>query len=133
MTRGRDDVEIIIDPRMGAASYQKSEGTSNIIADLQDEGINVYPAEGLPIDDGLQAINSLLSYDKTRPIGFDNHSKLIFSDRCGNTLFCCMNYKVEDGLKGVCKDPVDCLRYVAIGNYQFYEDSELSVSGTGGY
>ena len=133
MTNGRDDVEIIIDPRMGAASYQKSEGTSNIIADLQDEGINVYPAEGLPIDDGLQAINSLLSYDKTRPIGFHNHSRLIFSDRCGNTLFCCMNYKVEDGLKGVCKDPVDCLRYIAIGNYQFFEDSKLSVSGTGGY
>jgi hypothetical protein len=128
-----ENCEIIIDPRLGAASYQKSEGTSNIISDLADEGIHAYPAEGLPIDDGLQAINSLLSYDKTRPIAFDNHPKLYFSDKCGNTLFCCMNYKVEDGLKGVCKDPVDCLRMAAIGNYKYYDDAELRPSATGGY
>ena len=130
---GDRDCEIIIDPRLGAATYQKSEGTSNIIADLHDEGVHCYPAEGLPIDDGLQAINNLLSYDKSKPTSFDNHPKLYFSDKCGNTIFCCMNYKVEDGPKGVCKDPVDCLRMVAIGNYEFYEDSEMRTSGTGGY
>ena len=54
MIKGKKDVEIIIDPRLGAASYQKSEGTSNIISDLQDEDIFASPAEGLPIDDGLQ-------------------------------------------------------------------------------
>ena len=133
MTKGKGDVEIIIDPRMGAAQYSKSEGTSNIIADLQDEGINVYPAEALPIDDGLQAINSLLSYDKSKPIGFDNHPKLIFSDKCGNTVFCCSNYVVDHGAKGVCKDPVDALRYACIGNYRYYEDAELAATGTGGY
>ena len=31
-------VDRIIDPRLGAASYQKSEGSSNIIDDLADEG-----------------------------------------------------------------------------------------------
>ena len=133
MIKGKEDVQIIIDPRLGAASYQKSEGTSNIISDLQDEDIFASPAEGLPIDDGLQAINSLLSYDKSKPIGFDNHSKLIFSDKCGNTIHCCMNYQVEHGPKGVCKDGVDALRYIAIGNYRFYEDEELIGSGTRGY
>jgi hypothetical protein len=133
MIGGRENVEIIIDPRMGAASYQKSEGTSNIIADLHDEGIHAYPADGLPIDDGLQAINSLLSYDKSKPIGFDNHSKLIFSDKCQNTIHCCSNYQVEHGPKAVTKDPVDCLRYVAIGRYKYYEDHELVGSRTGGY
>jgi hypothetical protein len=128
-----ENCEIICDPRLGNATYSKSEGTSSIIAELQNEGIHVYPAEGLPIDDGLQAINTLLSYDKTQPISFDNHPKLIFSDRVGNTLFCCMNYKVEDGPKGVCKDPVDCLRMVAIGNYQYYGEDELIGSPTGGY
>lgn len=130
---GERDCEIIIDPRLGAATYQKSEGTSNIISDLHDEGIHAYPAEGLPIEDGLMAINNLLSYDKSKPIGFDNHSKLIFSDKCQNTIFCCTNYKVEDGPKGVCKDPVDCLRMVAIGNYQYLEDHELMASKPGGY
>jgi hypothetical protein len=133
MIGSRENVEIIIDPRMGAATYQKSEGTSNIIADLHDEGIHAYPAEGLPIDDGLQAINSLLSYDKTKPIGFDNHSKLIFSDKCQNTIHCCSNYQVEHGPKAVTKDPVDCLRYIAIGRYKYYEDHEFASTASGGY
>ena len=128
-----EDCEIISDHRLGAATYQKSEGTSNIINDLADEGIHAYPAEGLPIDDGLQAINSLLAYDRSKPISFDNHPKLYFSDRCGNTLFCMMNYKLEDGPKGGCKDPVDCRRMAAVGNYQYYDESELRASGTGGY
>ena len=133
MIKGKENVEIVIDPRLGAASYQKAEGTSNIISDLGDEEIFVYPAEGLDVETGLQAINSLLSYDTSKPMGFDNHPKLIFSDRCGNTIQCCMNYKVELGPKSIFKDPVDCLRYVAIGNYRYYEDSEKTVTNTGGY
>ena len=69
---------MIIDPRLGSASYQKAEGTSNIISDLADEDIFVNPADGLDIETGLQAINSFLAYDTSKPIGFDNHSKLIF-------------------------------------------------------
>ena len=129
----KDNVDIIMDPRLGSATYAKAEGTSNIIEDLQEEGINVYPAEGLPIEDGLQAINTLLSYDKGQPTDFNNHSKLIFSDQCGNTLFCCMNYTVDDGLKGVCKDPVDCLRYVAIGNYEYLDDMSMKPTNQGSY
>ena len=128
-----DDLEIIVDPRLGSATYSKAEGTSNIIADLQEQGINCYPAEALPIEDGLQAINSLLSYDPEKPIGYDNHSKLIFSDQCGNTMFCCMNYAVEEGLKSPLKDPVDALRYVAVGNYQYFDNSDFVATGTGSY
>lgn len=133
MTKGLENVDMIIDPRLGSASYQKSEGTSNIISDLADEEIYVNPAEGLDIETGLQAINSLLAYDTSKPIGFDNHSKLIFSDKCGNTIHCCSNYQVEHGPKGVCKDGVDSLRYIAIGNYKYYEDHELVSTGAGGY
>jgi hypothetical protein len=129
----KDGVEIIVDPRLGSATYSKAEGTSNIIEDLQEHGINAYPAEALPIEDGLQAINTLLSYDKEREIGLDNHSKLIFSEECGNTLFCCMNYVVEAGLKSPLKDPTDCLRYIAVGNYQYYEDADFETTGTGSY
>jgi hypothetical protein len=133
MTKGLENVDMIIDPRLGSASYQKAEGTSNIISDLADEDIHVYPADGLDIETGLQAINSLLSYDSSKPVGFDNHSKLIFSDKCGNTIHCCSNYQVEHGHKGVCKDPVDCLRYVAVGNFKYYEESELMPTQSGGY
>lgn len=133
MTKGLDNLEIVIDPRLGAASYQAAEGTSNIISDLADEEIYAIPAEGLDIETGLQSIQSLLAYDTSKPIGFDNHPKLIFSDKCGNTLQSCMNYKVELGPKSIFKDPVDCLRYIAIGNHRYYDDTEFEVTGTGGY
>lgn len=130
---GEGNLEIIIDPRMGSATYMKAEGTSNIISDLQEQGINCYPAEAMHIDDGLQAINTLLSYDTNKPLDATNHPKLYFSDACQNTIFCCMNYRVDDGLKTPTKDPVDALRYIAIGNYQYYEDNDYRVTGTGGY
>lgn len=130
---GDRECDVIIDPRLGAASYQKSVGTSNIIADLHEHGVQCYPAEGLSIDEGLQSINNLLSYDRSKPVGFDNHPKLIFSDKVQNTLFCMMNYRVEDGPKGVCKDPVDCVRMIATGNYEYLDDESFEVSGTGGY
>lgn len=129
----KDNVDIIMDPRLGSATYSKAEGTSNIIEDLQEEGINVYPAEALPIEDGLQAVNTLLSYDKSKEIDFNNHSKLIFSDQVGNTLFCMQNYTVDDGLKAVTKDPVDCMRYIAVGNYQYLDDMSMKPTEPGGY
>ena len=133
MIEGKENVEIIIDPRLGQASYLKSEGTSNILSDLAEHDIHAYPADGLDIETGLQAINSLLAYDTSKPIGFDNHPKLIFSDRCGNTIQCMMNYSVDLGAKSVFKDPTDCVRYVAVGNYKYYEESDFKVTGTGGY
>lgn len=133
MTEGLDNVDIIIDPRMGSASYQAESGTSNIISDLAEFEVYASPASGIHIDDGLQAINSLLSYDQEKPVGYENHSKLIFSDACGNTIMCCQNYKVEDGTKASCKDPVDCLRYICVGNYEYIEDGAMQTTGTGGY
>ena len=44
-----------------------------------------------------------------------------------------MNYKVELGPKSIFKDPVDCLRYIAVGNHRYYDDTEFEVTGTGGY
>ena len=64
---GSKDCEIIIDPRLGAATYQKSEGTqisSQIY--MMRESMHIQPMAS--IDDGLQAINNLLSYDKSNQL-----------------------------------------------------------------
>ena len=45
-------VERIIDPRLGAASYQKSEGSSNIIDDLSDEDHRGTAGGGVGYRDG---------------------------------------------------------------------------------
>jgi len=125
-------VERIIDPRLGAASYQKSEGSSNIIDDLADEDLSVVPAEGLDIETGLQAINNLLAWDRSREMGLDNHPKLMISDECQNLVACMQEYQVGD-LKHPAKDYVDCVRMFAVGNFEYFDEEELVATGGGSY
>jgi len=125
-------VDRIIDPRLGAASYQKSEGSSNIIDDLAEEGLPVVPAEGLDIETGLQAINNLLAWDRTKEMGLGNHPKLMISDECQNLVACMQEYQTGD-LKNPAKDMVDCVRYFAVGNFEYFDQEELVGTGGGSY
>lgn len=132
MEGDRENVERIIDPRLGAASYQKAEGSSNIISDLSDAGAPVYAAEALDVETGIQAINNLLSWNREEKMSLENGPRLMFSDRCQNLRACMQEYAVGDA-KHPAKDFVDCVRYFAVGAYEHYEEAELVASGTGGY
>ena len=123
----------IIDPRLGAASYQKSEGSSNIIDDLADEDIIVQPAEALDIETGIQAINNLLAWDRTKPMDLDNKPRLMFSDECQNLISCMQSYQPGGSLKAPEKDFVDTVRYFAVGNFEYFDADELIATGGGGY
>lgn len=123
----------IIDPRLGAASYQKSEGSSNIIDDLADEDIVVQPAEALDIETGIQAINNLLAWDRTKPMDLDNKPRLMFSDECQNLISCMQSYQPGGSLKAPEKDFVDTVRYFAVGNFEYFDADELIATGGGGY
>jgi hypothetical protein len=117
---------------LGAASYQKAEGSSNIIDDLSDEDIIVQPAEALDIETGLQAINNLLAWDRDKPMDLDNKPKLMFSDECQNLISCMQAYQPGD-LKNPSKDFVDLARYFSIGNFEYFSEDELIATGGGGY
>jgi len=129
---GDSEVIRIIDPRLGAASYQKAEGSSNIIDDLSDEDIIVQPAEALDIETGLQAINNLLAWDREREMDLDNKPKLMFSDECQNLISCMQAYQPGD-LKNPSKDFVDLARYFAVGNFEYFDQEELISTGGGSY
>jgi len=132
MERGRDCMRYV-DPRLGNATYQKAEGTSNIIDDLNDEGVICYPAEGLDIETGVQAIQSLLAWDQDSEPSYENRPRLMISSRCRNLIICMENWPSDANLKHGAKDPIDCLRYCAIMNQQYYDESEMVQVGTGGY
>jgi hypothetical protein len=130
---GDNMVTRIIDPRLGAASYQKSEGSSNIIDDLSDEDIIVEPAEALDIETGLQAINNLLAWDRNREMDLDNKPRLMFSDECQNLISCMQACQPGGSLKAVEKDFVDCARYFAVGNFEYFDEEEMVATGGGSY
>lgn len=122
-----------IDPRLGAATYQKAEGTSNIIDDLAEHDMIVHPAEGLDIETGLQAIQNLLAYDTEKPLDRENKPRLMVSSECRNTIVCMEEWVNDGNGKHPGKDPIDCLRYHAISNAVYFERADMVATQTGGY
>ena len=99
---------------------------------IRDRDIIVQPAEALDIETGLQAINNLLAWDRSREMGLDNHPKLMISDECQNLVACMQEYQTGD-LKNPAKDMVDCVRYFAVGNFEYFDQEELIATGGGAY
>jgi hypothetical protein len=121
-------VERIIDPRLGAAERQSEDGATTIISELDGQDVTVIPAPGgsntagkSEIEDGLQMINDLLSYDKDRPVDSTNMPRLFVSDRCPNFRFAMKDYTASLGGEEATKDPIDCLRYLRKANCIYME------------
>jgi len=127
--------ERLIDPRLGAAKYQASDGASSIIEDLNDQDIVCIPAPGLEIDDGLQALIGKMAYNTTIPQDSVNRPHFYVSSDCENIIQALSEYTGEGGLKEAWKDPIDVLRYAAVAGIDHVDGSVISVTrqGTGGY
>ena len=93
------------------------------------------PAPGVHIDDGLQLINGLLSYDENKPIDSLNAPKLFISDRCENFIYAMQEYTAKGGKDEATKDPIDCLRYMVVAKCEFYDelDAEAPLNRTFSY
>ena len=127
--------ERLIDPRLGAAKYQSSDGSSSIIEDLAEHGMVFIPAPGLEIEDGLQALISKMSWETSKPIDGVNRPHFYISSECENTIHALSEYTGDGGLKEAWKDCIDTLRYCAIAGIDHVSGSEINVTtyGTGGY
>ena len=120
--------ERIIDPRLGAAEKQTIEGASTIIGDLDKLDMTFIPAPGVHIDDGLQLINNLLSYDDSKPIDSLNAPKLFVSERCENFIYAMQEYTAKGGKDEATKDPIDCLRYMVVAKCDFFDETEAPAA-----
>jgi len=133
-----EDEEIfdrLIDPRLGAARYQASDGASSIIEDLGEMEIICNPAPGLEIEEGLQALLSKMSYDTSKPLDSVNRPHFYISQDCENIIRALAEYTGDQGLKEAWKDPIDVLRYAAIADLDHVDSkkSQVTIQGNGGY
>jgi len=113
-----------IDPRAGKApilsakegNYSLIDHLAKDVVDAEDNlsepGMVFIPAAHTEIDEGVQAINNLLSYNMEEPITVLNEPKLYISEECGNLIYSLREWTGEDKDKGACKDPADALRYL---------------------
>jgi len=124
MEEGEIILERLIDPRLGAAEKQSADGATTIISDLDDAGMTVIPAPGVDIENGLQLITNKLAYDDSAKITSINAPKLYVSERCHNIIYALQEYTASGGKNEATKDPVDCLRYIAVSNPDFMDNKE---------
>jgi len=131
---GEDIFERLIDPRLGAAKYQSQNGASSIIEDLADAGLVFVPAPGLDIEDGIQAIQSKMAYNRRSKVDAINRPHFYVSERCQNIITALQEYTGEAGPDEAQKDPVDCIRYACIDGIRFVETKKYNqLQKAGGY
>jgi len=125
--------ERLIDPRLGAAKYQGQDGASSIIEDLADSGLIFIPAPGLDIEDGVQAIQTKIAYNRKAPVDGINRPHFYVSDRCQNIITALQEYTGDSGPDEAWKDPVDVIRYACIDGIRFIDSKQPHTKRKGGY
>ena len=126
---GEPIFERFIDPRLGAAERQSADGATTIISELDDAGMTFIPAPGVEIENGLQLINGLLSYDEKLPLSVLNSPKLYISERCQNLIYAMQEYTAKGGKDEATKDPIDCLRYLCVSNCEYSDIDKIGEHG----
>jgi hypothetical protein len=136
-----------VDPRSGATEAMASDaGESSVIDRFREEQTDeqgrivgpvmiLTPAtSGKVEEDGLTQIDELLAYNPAEPItALLNEPKLYISAACENTIWAMTNYTGHDGAKAACKDPIDCVRYMALKKCVHVQASALTGIAGGGW
>lgn len=102
----------IVDGRACRQSKIGMEADKTLIDLLNETGMAWEAASGKHIDSGEERINGALEWARSPEGVLSKMPGLVFSARCANHIFAMENYMGDDGQKGACKEPVDCLRYL---------------------
>lgn len=105
-----------MDSRFAYSPTQRHDTTITVLEQCNESGLPVSPAPYDLIDEGVQLINNLLDYNKAKEVGFENEPHLYISSECKAVIFALKEWTEADGKTGACKDPVDCLRYMAMAS-----------------
>lgn len=127
--------ERYIDPRAGATQAAgKEQGTSLIeLLDTDPDPMYFAPAAGLRLEEGITIINDALSHDNSQPLSAINQPKLYISKKCENLVYSLREWTGADGDKGASKDPIDCLRYLAVMQPEQEDVDAYRCRGGGSY
>jgi hypothetical protein len=116
-----------MDSRFGNTPNLVSDQATTLIEECAGLGLYFHPAPLDPIDEGIQMINSMLDFDDC------SKPKLLISSSCRNTIFALKVWNGDDGRRGATKDPIDCLRYLALTNLVDFDEGSLNIEAGGAY
>ncbi len=130
-----------IDPKAGGTKTQAQDAGITLTQlfetdndeDPADPGMYFEPAAGRGIDEGVGIINDWLAYDPNEPIDEKNRPQLYVSRDCQNLIYSLREWTGQDGDKGATKDPIDCLRYLAVMDPVDHGKRSFAAVGGGSY
>lgn len=112
---------------------QRQEGTGRVVGpSLLFEAA----FSGKGIDDGVDHVNDLLSWDESHPDGFIadyNDPRLYVDPRCEQVRWMFEHYTGLAGSEGACKEWADLARYAAQTDLGHFNEGALRSWGGGGY
>ena len=135
----KDNVhERYMDARFGNVRGFEDGGMKTLLESFDDVNLNFFETTSSDgsdsVDTGCNMINDKLFYNVDEPVSFLNKPKLFIHSSCKNLIFAMQVYTGLDGVRGACKDPVDCLRYYYKKNCQYIEKSGVGgIAGRGVY
>jgi hypothetical protein len=135
LEEGEEITERLIDPRLSAQRFQREDGDSCMLDELDELDFIVKPAPGMDIEDGLSDLIDLMDYDTTKPIDGTNRPRFYVSEECENIIEALAEYTGELGKNEPHKDCIDVLRYGASAKIDHVPKSKMasSYTGVGGY
>jgi len=121
-----------MDSRFGSAPTQSADSATTLIEECVNLGLIFHPAPMDPIEEGVSLINSMFDYEEDTE-GLLKSPSLYISECCPNVIFALKIWSGKDGKMGASKDPIDVLRYMAVGKLVDYNERELTIVEGGAY
>jgi phage terminase large subunit-like protein len=125
--------ERLMDSRYGNSRTVGKDRPVTLIEECEEEGMEFVPTPGEDIDEGVDLVNSMLDWNRNRPMEAGNEPRLYVERKCENTIYALREWTGRDGRHGACKDPVDNVRYAVLGGLEDVSGEVLMVRGGGAY
>jgi hypothetical protein len=99
-----------MDSRFGNTPNNAADAATTLLEECANLGMSFAPSPADPVEEGVSLINSMLDFDEEKKV----EPTLFISSQCKALIFSLKVWTGRDEKKGACKDPVDCLRWVAV-------------------
>jgi len=125
--KGEVVLERWMDSRFGNTPTNAADAATTLLEECAVLGMPFSPAPNDTLEEGVSLINSMLDFDVEK----GTEPTLFISSACKALIFSLKVWTGKDDKTGACKDPVDCLRWIAVAGLEDVGESLMLVEPMG--
>lgn len=131
---GEEILERWMDSRFGNSPSNAADAATTLLEEVANLGMRFSPAPADPIEEGVSLINSMLDFDEP----LEKKPQLRINWDCKALIFSLKTWTGVDTVrgsasKGASKDPIDCLRWMAVAGLEDVGETLTLMAPCGGY